>query len=649
MEDTDRNDLADFERPQDENRTAKDHNLDRRGFLGTLGTAAASVALAPRAQGNPVEPRSPAGNAPRITPKGKLILQPFDYCGVTLGPSHWQRQFQSARDYYLAVSDDDILCGFRRAAGLRAPGHPLGGWASPDSSIVFGQWLQAMARTSRANNDAEMRDKAVRLVDGWAKTIGADGNPRMGDDPCDMHHYTWEKLLGGLCDMNQYAGHDGTPLLMEKVVDWGIKNLDRTRAHAANTPWELHSGIPLEWYTLSENLYRAYQHTGLAKYREFGDVWRYDSYWNKFAETSAPTNAQGVHAYSHCNSFSGAAMAYLIEGDPRLLRILMNFHDYLQGSQCYATGGYGPAERYVFADGALGESLSLRMDSCEVSCCSWAAFKLAKYLMMCTGESRYGDWIERLLYNAIGAALPFVENGKHFYYANYHLGAGMKIYTHNLYTCCSGTYFQNVVEYQNLIYFHNEAALHVNLYLPSSVTWETGGQTVKLTQETHYPEAATVAMRLDMPQPVSFTLRLRVPAWSRGVAFKLNGSALIVAARPGEWASIRREWQRGDRLEMTIPLSFRRAPIDRQHPDRVAIVRGPVVFAQQVVHKHLTRLPHDDEELDQWMVATQDPVVFRYTGQEQSSPRDDFMPLYRFGKKATYRLYFDPALRNNLW
>ena len=28
-----------------------------------------------------------------------------------------------------------------------------------------------------------------------------------------------------------------------------------------------------------------------------------------------------------------------------------------------------------------------------------------------TGEARYGDWIERLLYNAIGAALPIVEYG----------------------------------------------------------------------------------------------------------------------------------------------------------------------------------------------------------------------------------------------
>ena len=620
-----------------------DRTMGRREFMATMGTAAAaSAAPARRAGSMPGAQRTPAGSNLKVSPKGKIVLRPFDYRGVTLLPGRWQRQFQSARDYYLGVSDDNILCGFRRAAGLNAPGQPLGGWASPDSSVVFGQWLQAMARTSQANNDIEMRNKAARLVDEWAKTLGTDGNPR-------MRHYPWEKLVGGLSDMHQYAGHAGAPALLDKVVDWGITNLDRKRTPAANTPWELHSGAPLEWYTLSENLYRAYLRTGMAKYKEFGDVWRYDSYWNKFAKTSAPVSAQGVHAYSHCNSFSGASMAYLIEGDPKLLQSLINFYDFLQNSQCYATGGYGPAERYVFADGALGESLSLRLDSFEAPCCSWAAFKLAKYLMMFTGESRYGDWIERLLYNAIGAALPIVENGKHFYYANYHLGAGMKIYSRNNYTCCSGTYFQDIVEYQNLIYFIDDAALHVNLYLPSSVAWEAGGRAVKLTQETGYPEAETIAMRLDMEQPANFTLRLRVPGWSNGVSFKVNGTAVIVAARPGEWASIRRDWQGGDRLEMTIPLRFRRAPIDRRHPDRVAIARGPVVYAQQVVHKHLTSLPKDDEALNRWMVATKDAAVFQYAGQEQSSQRDDFVPLYRFTEMATYRLYFDPALRNVLW
>jgi uncharacterized protein len=91
----------------------------------------------------------------------------------------------------------------------------------------------------------------------------------------------------------------------------------------------MHSGTPLEWYALSENLYRACQLTGIAKYKEFGDIWRYDAYWNKFAATSAPADAHGVHAYSDCNSFSGAAMRYMLDGDPRPLQILKNFYDFL--------------------------------------------------------------------------------------------------------------------------------------------------------------------------------------------------------------------------------------------------------------------------------------------------------------------------------
>jgi DUF1680 family protein len=609
-------------------------NISRRQFLGTM--AVASVVLGPWSQNARGTNSAATGSAGRIT------LESFDYHGVKLGPSRWQKQYVSARDFYLNVSDNDILHGFRREAGLPAPGKPLGGWAGRNSSVVFGQWLQAMARTSQANDDAELREKAIHLVDEWAKTLGADGDAR-------MRHYPWEKLVGGLSDMHQYAGHEGTPALLEKVIDWGIKNLDRTRTPAANRPWELHSGVPLEWYTLSENLYRAYRLTGKAKYKEFGDVWRYDPYWNKFAETSSPIDAHGVHAYSHCNSFSGAGMAYLIEGDAELLRIMKNFYDFLQHTQCYATGGFGPAERYVINDGALGESLTSRLDSFESPCCTWASFKLAKYLMMFTGESRYGDWIERLLYNGIGAALPIVENGKHFYYANYHLGAGLKIYSRSNYTCCSGTYFQNMAEYQNLIYFKDNSGLYVNLYLPSEVTWETGGQIIKLTQQTDYPEAETTVMRLDMAQPANFTLKLRMPGWSKGVLFKVNGESVNVQAQPGQWASIHRKWQGGDLVEMTIPLHFRRVLIDHWHPNRVAIVRGPVVYAQQVVHKHLVSIPTDNEALNEWMVATDDPAVFRYAGQEQSSQRDDFMPFYQFAEMQSYRMYFDPAMRNILW
>lgn len=621
-------------------------SISRRKFLAAA--AAAPLMMSPlmsllRASNIPG-----IGVASNINLKGTVMLLPFDYKNVKLGSSRWQKQYSDARDFYLNVSDDDILHGFRKAAGLDAPGAPLGGWAAQDSSVIFGQWLQAMAKTSHANNDTQLKAKAVKLVDEWAKTLPANGDPR-------MRHYPWEKMLGGLSDMKQYAGYDKAEPLMEKITSWAIDNLDRTRTPAADKPWELHSGVPLEWYTLSENLYRAYQLTGNAKYKEFGDVWRYDAYWNKFADTSVPKNAHGVHAYSHCNSFSGAAMAYLIEGDKKLLKSMTNFYDFLQNSQCYATGGYGPAERYVFNDGALGESLESRLDSFEAPCCSWAAFKLAKYLTIFTGQSRYGDWIERLLYNAIGAALPIVDKGKHFYYADYHLGAGLKIYSRSNYTCCSGTYFQDVAEYQNLIYFNDVAnnALCINLYLPSQVTWTSAvnvAKPVKITQQTDYPEGETINFKLDMPAPEKFSLKFRIPAWAKNVSFKLNGSAINVTAKPGNWAIINRQFNPSDQIEMTIPLTFRRCPIDKWHPDRVAIARGPVVYAQQIVHKHLVTIPPDNDALNDWMVPSRrNPAVFQYKGQEQSSQRDDFMPFYNFGEMERYRMYFDPSMRNILW
>ena len=60
-------------------------------------------------------------------------IEAFDYQGVTLRDSRWKRQVLAAREFYLGLSDDDILHGFRRAAGLAAPGKPLGGWCKDDS------------------------------------------------------------------------------------------------------------------------------------------------------------------------------------------------------------------------------------------------------------------------------------------------------------------------------------------------------------------------------------------------------------------------------------------------------------------------------------------------------------------------------------
>ena len=362
--------------------------------------------------------------------------------------------------------------------------------------MVFGQWLSGMSRIYRATGDDAMREKATQLVSEWSKTIGADGNCRMG-------HYPFEKVVCGLVEFKRYADYDDAIATLEKVTEYAKTNLDRTCAPAAPRPAEMHSGKSLEWYTVGENLFRAYESTGDDRYKEFAQVWLYPAYWNKFATTSDPADAWGVHAYSHVNSFNTAAMAYAVLGDAMYLEIIKNAYDFLQNTQCFATGGYGPVERIMPSNGNLGKSLELQMNTCETPCCSWAAFKLAKYLMRFTGEARYGDWIERLLYNGIGAVLPITGNGKHFYYSDYRVAGGVKYYARSTYTCCSGTYIQAVTDYHDLIYFHDSAALYVNLYLPSKVTWKQADGPVELTQDTTYPDAETSTFTLTLSRPAT--------------------------------------------------------------------------------------------------------------------------------------------------
>jgi DUF1680 family protein len=560
-----------------------------------------------------------------------LRLEPFDYRGVRLRKSRWLDQVQSARDYYLSVSDDDILHGWRAAAGLPALGKPLGGWCATNSNVVFGQWLSGMSRLYCATGDTPLRDKATYLLAEWAKTIKPNGD-------CGMDLYAYEKLVCGLVDLQVYAGNPAAAPLLERTLDFAIRNYSRERVPGGG---ELLNGRPSEWYTFPENLYRAWQLTRDARIKNFADSYRYEFFWRKFASASAPTEAYGVHAYSHVNTFSSAAMSYAVTGDPVYLDVIRNAYDYLQNTQCYATGGYGPMERLVAPNGTLGRSLEARNATFEAVCGSWSGFKLSRYLMQFTGEPRYGDWAERLLYNGVGAALPITTGGKHFYYADYRVGGGMKVYKVSRYSCCSGSYIQNLADYHNLIYYKDAAGLYVNLYLPSEVTWKGAGGEVRAVLDTAYPEAETATLRLQMDKASRFALRFRVPAWTRAASLKLNGAAAAAPCKPGTWAELTRTWQPGDVVEIRIPLSLRMEPVDWQHPRRVAVVRGPVVLVlDDWVFEPIPRLP-EPANLEKELVPDSSSGVFRLAPRDGSRVQAKFRPFYAVGEVTPYRMYND--------
>jgi hypothetical protein len=602
------------------------HGTSRREFVtkSLLGAAAASLSS-----------RLPSLGMPGAeTPLRHL--EPFDYDGVALLDGPLAAQIAAMRAYYLAIPDDDILRGFRIRAGQRARGEDLGGWYSGDPKRrtwwsngdtfnTFGQWLSGLARLSKAANDEAVRHKAVFLMSEWASTIEPDGWFFYSRRPWQPH-YIYDKTVGGLVDMARYAGRKDALVHLSRITDWAIENLDRSRRLDSDT----------EWYTLSENLYRAYETTGDEKYRRFADLWRFTDYWNAFSG-AAPTDVKrhGHHAYSHVNTMSSCAMAYATTRERSYLDAIVAEHDWLQATQCYATGGYGPEEDLVAEDGELGRRLDATAFSFETPCGCWAGFKLSKYLMAFTGEARYGDWIERLLYNGILAALPMGPKGETFYYSDYRIGGARKIYhLDGTWPCCSGTFPQVTSDYHDVVYFKDANGLLVNLYVPSRVRWNQAGAEVAIEQRTDFPKTDATELTIRAGKAATFDLRFRVPAWCRSASAAVNGAAAEVSRNAGGWAVLRRAWKDGDRATLRFPMSLALAPVDRQHPKRIAVTYGPLVLVRPE-----PKLPAPGGDPAAWLSR-------RGAGLEFAGPAPDrgaFVPFHEVGGGTPYQMYFDLA------
>ena len=110
---------------------------------------------------------------------------------------------------------------------------------------------------------------------------------------------------------------------------------------------------------------------------------------------------------------------------------------------------------------------------------------------------------------------------------------------------------------------------------------------------------------------------------------------------PNTWASLEREWQPRDAVIVRVPMTLRMAPIDPQHPDRVAILYGPLVLAQD---EACCRRPFDlgrGETLTSRLVREGPEPRFRITNTEPERHVRYLQPLHTLPAFWPYWVYFD--------
>ena len=235
-------------------------------------------------------------------------------------------------------------------------------------------------------------------------------------------------------------------------------------------------------------------------------------------------------------------------------------------------------EHFVAAgSGELGESLTTTHSSFETPCGSYAHFKITRYLLQASKDSRYGDSMERVLYNTVLGAKRLQPDGSAFYYSDYNF-QGHKVYHPDKWPCCSGTLPQIAADYGISAYLQDSRGVYVNLYVPSTVTWIPDGVKCRLKQTTEYPYDSRIQLDLSVSRPLTFSVFLRIPQSASDPTMSVNGTRGLVKLTPGTFAEIRREWKDGDRIELNLPFTTRLEAVDEQHPDTMALLYGPLVL-----------------------------------------------------------------------
>jgi hypothetical protein len=169
-----------------------------------------------------------------------------------------------------------------------------------------------------------------------------------------------------------------------------------------------------------------------------------------------------------------------------------------------------------------------------------------------------------------------LADGSTFYYADYNFH-GSKFYKKDTWPCCSGTLPQVAADYRINAYFSDDDGLYVNLYIPSTLRAKVNGTQVSLTQSGEYPLNSAIQFEVKLPKTTEFAIHLRIPAWADGAAVSVNGKR-VESVVAGKFATVRRTWKSGDRIEMDLPMKLRLEPIDPQHAQIVALLCGPLVL-----------------------------------------------------------------------
>ena len=518
--------------------------------------------------------------------KVKWKAEPFAMTDVRLLPSFWKDMMELNRSWLYSLPNDRLAHNFRVTAGIASDADPLGGWEAPDCELrghYVGHYLSSCALLHASMGDKPIREKANELVAILAECQAKDGY--LGAYPADFYEklrkhekvwapfYTYHKIMAGMIDMYEHTGNKQALDVAVRMADWA----DAYARTFSDDEWQ--KVLLVEHGGMNEASFNLYAITGKAKYRDLGYRFEHKKIFEPLA--AGEDKLDGNHANTNIPKVIGAARGYELTGDERYRRISENFYRIVTEHHVYCTGGTSNGEMWHAAD-AIATQLGPAAEEC---CCSYNMMKLTRHLFGQQPDAKFFDYYERLLVNVRHGTQD--RNGMLMYYVPLQPGMYKTFGTQfDAFWCCTGTGSEEYAKLNDSIYFHDDDAVYVNLFIPSRLEWKERGLTLK--QTTKFPQDERITFAIERAPDKAVALKVRVPYWAtKGAVVSINGQAKDVTATPSSYMTIEHAWKAGDVVTVDMPLSLHIAPAPDDKLVQAAMY-GPLVLAARLGTEGLT-------------------------------------------------------------
>lgn len=452
--------------------------------LGMAGTLAAQS----------IYPGQHAGKM-KVETSAPVAIKGFDLKDIRLLPSRFRDNMLRDSAWMASIDVNRLLHSFRTNAGVwagREGGYmtvkKLGGWESLDCELrghTTGHLLSAYGLMYAATGSEIFKLKGDSIVTELGKVQDALGNGYLSAFPEELINrnikgqsvwapwYTLHKLFSGLIDQYLYADNMQALAVVTKMGDWAYNKL---KPLSEETRRKM---IRNEFGGINESFYNLYAVTGDERYKWLAEYFYHNDVIDPLKEQNDDLGTK------HTNTFIPKVIAearnYELTKNEESRKLsdffwhtMINHHTFAPGCSSQKEHFFDPKQFSKFLNGYTGET-----------CCTYNMLKLSRHLFCWTGDVKIADYYERALYNHIlGQQDP--ETGMVCYFLPL-LNGAHKVYStkENSFWCCVGSGFESHAKYGEAIYYHNDGAIYVNLFIPSVVSWKEKGMTLR--QETAFP------------------------------------------------------------------------------------------------------------------------------------------------------------------